>query len=51
MGNKGASASERPQSSQLLWVAGGLSMHLTLMFQLCIAQSQKNQTGHEAGEV
>lgn len=35
---------------QELCEAGGVSMHLTLMFQLCIAQSQ-NQTGHEIEEV
>lgn len=29
------------------WEAGGASMHLTLMFQLSIAQSQ-NQTGHDS---
>lgn len=28
------------------WEAGGVSMHLTLMFQWCIAQSH-SQTGHE----
>lgn len=43
---------DRSALSQLLrhWEAGGVSMHLTLMFQLCIAQSQ-NQTGHELEEV
>lgn len=54
MRNKWADASERTRDCsdhlQLLWEVGGVSMHLTLMFQLCIAQSQ-NQTGHEIEEV
>lgn len=48
MRNKWTSASAVIDSdfSVKQWEAGGVSMHLTLMFQLCTAQSQ-NQTGRE----
>ncbi len=57
MRNKWANASERTRETAVITCdcsgrhreAGGVSMHLTLMFQLCNAQSQ-NQTGHEIEE-